>query len=720
METSSQFSPPAAPQIRKVETTDTSVKLTWDAQKKLTGYELQYRKHGTDEWTPWTPPDKNDTEATIGGLTIDTKYDFKLTAINTDYKGPEPTEATTEMTASTQPDTPVLKVAGETYNSVTLKWTKQDNWSGYTLQYSSDGGENWEDVSITIPADAEECTVLGLNPSTLYKFKLTAKGSNGGSADSEPVNATTLGVAPDEPTGFTQTNVTENSVTLSWNEQSDVKGYVVQYRRTSDTNWTKYVTPGNESDEFSTTATSITVSGLVSNTTYEFQLLAINDDGQSATRLPQTVTTNGAKPDKPEHFSVDATTTSSITLTWTGQSGLNGYTLEYKASSDSTWHVYINSPSAAATSVTVNGLKSATKYEFRLTAKNNQGDSEKAYLEEDAKTKPAAADMVAGQYQSPDSVSAEVTTDKESTSVTVKWTASPNAPPSAVYVVQYRVYGTTKWKSVTVKGGELEKELKLASGKTYEFQVYAKGEKNGMVQSEATGAKQKMVSTWAVLKAASLAAPKATELPDGFKSQEQIAVKVKNFSGNALSSALVDTLKVCYTDKANGVKTEVVLKLSSDGWKSDGDVGNVTFENGIIVISGLPWSHKYKVDVQFSMNKSATSKKPTTKTFSTTKANWSSPVSNIQQTASGSGVTWDPAKDDKGTLATDYTVKAYIWTGTKYKVAKKVTVKSVNTISFANLKPGTYFVTVTANKNTDHVAGIEAEVSNSSPTVVVV
>jgi hypothetical protein len=696
--------------------TSTSVTLSWTKPSKVTGYTLEYRKSTDSDWTTWTPaPAADATEITVTGLTANTAYNFRLTATNTvGAPASSTTNATTKVAALQG-----FHSTSATTNSVTLVWSKQSGVAGYKLEYSDDGGKNWKRQ--TVAADAETATVTGLTPATQYMFRLTATTTGG--AESEPATTTarTIGIAPTEPTGFKVTSVTQDSVSLAWNTQSGVTEYKLQYRRNVDTNWTDAGTlPASQA--------AMTVNGLDPNMTYEFQITAINAEGQTTSRL-SNVRTEGAKPAQPDRFSGTATT-SSITLTWTKQSDLNGYTLEYRASSASTWTKYPGLISASATSVTLNGLKSATKYEFRLTAENNQGNSEPARLEgtDGVWTKYTAADIVPGTpYQPPHNVEAALKEGYAATTAIVTWEATPQANSKTAYVVQYREAGTSKWKSVTVKSsvtsGTLSKELKLASGKTYEIQVYVKGEKGGLSQSNAA-LFAGTVRTWAVLKAASLSTLKAAELAalGDFQSQSQIAMKVKNFAGNAVSSVPVNALTVTYKSQYSAA-TEVKFTLDNGVWTSDH--GNVTFENGIIWIKDLELKTKYTVTAQFSNTvpgREAMAKSASKKSVSTTKANWTTPALNIQAAVAVSDVNveWDAAKDDFNASAMSYTVKAYVFTGTKYKVAKKVTVKyGMTSAVLSNLKPGTYFLTVTANKDSLHEAGLEAAVTNASPSVTV-
>jgi hypothetical protein len=57
------------------------------------------------------------------------------------------------------------------------------------------------------------------------------------------------------------------------------------------------------------------------------------------------------------------------------QSGLTGFTLEYKTANASSWSVYRSDISGLATSINVAGLAAGTEYNFRLKAKNDVGTS---------------------------------------------------------------------------------------------------------------------------------------------------------------------------------------------------------------------------------------------------------------------------------------------------------------------------------------------------------
>lgn len=81
-----------------------------------------------------------------------------------------------------------------------------------------------------------------------------------------------------KPGNLSVNSITSNSATISWTAPSgDVTGYVYQYKKATDEAW---------SAEASTTATSVTLSGLIVNTDYNFRVKTkYNDNGECESPL---------------------------------------------------------------------------------------------------------------------------------------------------------------------------------------------------------------------------------------------------------------------------------------------------------------------------------------------------------------------------------------------------------------------------------------------------
>ncbi|GHT10221.1 hypothetical protein FACS1894170_01990 [Planctomycetales bacterium] len=535
-------------------------------------------------------------------------------------------------------------------------------------------------------------------------------------------------LSPATPTGLTAGTITATTISLSWT--AGATSYTLQYK-TGDGEWS--------SANVTITGTSAIVTGLTAETAYQFRVNATDAGGTSgwSDEVGATTTAMPAVPTTPPNFKATTITWDSVTLSWTAVAGAADYVLQYKTGNGDWVDVETEyEVNGTMVTVTVTDLTAGTYY-FRLAATNEGGDSSLAA------TNATTTLTSASKQQPPNNVKVDVTEGKETKSATVTWTAPAGATDKTVYVIQYREANGGKWKSVSVKATNkagLTKDLTLKAGTEYEFQMYVKGVKNGLGASEVISAGT--VRIYAVIPAATLTTLTAAELRKlgDFYSQEEVAVKVKNLIGtNAIGTAKksveVDTLTVTYTwgktkaDKIDNLET-VTLSYADGVWTSSAVITQadgitweyVNFGDGIIWIMRLPEPHTaYTVTVRFSnltKGSEAASAKATSKALSTTKANWTEPP-EVDAEATGTSVTvyWSTAEDDDRNEASSYTVKAYIWTGTKYKAVKKVTVKVKSdddepSVKLKKLKLGDYFITVTANADKTHVAGIEEAVDD--------
>jgi chitodextrinase len=89
-------------------------------------------------------------------------------------------------------------------------------------------------------------------------------------------------VIPSVPSGLSSSNVTSNSVTLSWNASTAGPSCTIQYRVFQN---------GAQINQVS--GTSVTISGLASSTTFSFSVGSIDQAGSSAPSAPISVTTLG-------------------------------------------------------------------------------------------------------------------------------------------------------------------------------------------------------------------------------------------------------------------------------------------------------------------------------------------------------------------------------------------------------------------------------------------
>jgi len=180
-------------------------------------------------------------------------------------------------------------------------------------------------------------------------------------------------IVPTAPTNLVATpNVSEMG--LTWTAASPRTGtplldYVVQYKKTADTDWKNF------SDGIGLT-TSATITGLTANTEYEFRVFARNtarEDGE-VSAIIKKITNNALAPKAPTNL-VAGVANRQINLSWTasntnGGSAIKDYIVEFRPSNGGQWQTF-NDGIRATTTADVTGLTNDIRYDFRVKAENS-------------------------------------------------------------------------------------------------------------------------------------------------------------------------------------------------------------------------------------------------------------------------------------------------------------------------------------------------------------
>ncbi len=172
---------------------------------------------------------------------------------------------------------------------------------------------------------------------------------------------TSLGCTPPSggactaPTGLASSGITTSTATVSWGAASGAVSYNLQYRVNGNATWTTV----------SNATTSKSLTGLVANTIYNYQVQTVCASSTSAYSAASNFTTLSATScGTPAGLSASSVTTSGATLNWAAVSGASSYNVQYRIVGSATW----TSTTSATTSKAVAALAASSNYEFQVQA----------------------------------------------------------------------------------------------------------------------------------------------------------------------------------------------------------------------------------------------------------------------------------------------------------------------------------------------------------------
>ena len=189
---------------------------------------------------------------------------------------------------------PWLYMARRGNASLTAYWNYREDHSDYAsidVQYRVKG-TSWADTNIVSASpDLDDGrrgspmashTITGLTNGTTYEVRVRARNSEGTGPWSRQVREGTPVAPPGAPTGVVATAQYAGSLTISWTAPSnDVTSYHLRYRESGTSDWLKYGVPGR--DEWKDVpGTSVLVSSLTREATYDVQVRALIDDSTGA------------------------------------------------------------------------------------------------------------------------------------------------------------------------------------------------------------------------------------------------------------------------------------------------------------------------------------------------------------------------------------------------------------------------------------------------------
>ncbi len=422
------------------------IDLSWtaptnDGGSPITGYTVDIRTVTPQAYVRFD--ETTSTSYRVTGLNHSTQYRIVVRARNNRGSGIS-TSITATTTAATSPDAPTGVTATATgRTTIEVSWTLPVETGGSPISAGQIGvsrNGTTDDGFIGVSPGALSATDKGLQPNTIYYYRIRLQNSEGVSPWSDYVSATTDAVsAPGAPTGLTAAASGLNSHVLTWTAPADdggaaITSYVVEESNTGTGTWSVLIPAnrGNAVPRFSKPVSPGTI-------TY-YRVKAHNSVGtgppSNAVRARAKVVT---APAAPTGLTATADGPSVIHLRWTapsntGNAAITGYRIESFWLGGGFWIDVTRNTQSTATTYMHTGLTANTKLYYRVSAINTAGTG-------GASSSVSATTTAATAPAAPTELTA--TADGQ-TAINLRWTAPINTGGAAIkgYQIESSPTGT--------------------------------------------------------------------------------------------------------------------------------------------------------------------------------------------------------------------------------------------------------------------------------------
>ncbi|XP_047102318.1 twitchin isoform X3 [Schistocerca piceifrons] len=475
------------------------VKVKWEKPEdnggtEVTGYVLEKMDLDTGRWIPAgeVGPDKN--TFTFDGLTPKKKYKFRVKAVNKEGES-EPLETEGTILAKNPYDEPGRPGKPEIFDydnkSVSLKWAKPESDGGrpithYTIEMKDKFSVDWVEVCKTQDSTCE-AKVEDLKERMVYQFRVRAHNKAGASEPSEP----------------TDTHVCKHKHLKPRIDRTTFKSVTIKAGRTHKwsvdisgepppaVTWlwkdsVKLVPTEKIKIDNVDYHTDFTIINAVRRDTGKYTLIAENASGKDQETVELTVLGKPSAPQGP--LEVKDVTKTSAKVKWQkpeddGGCPIKEYEVEKMDLATGKWVRVGRVPGDRENpEMEITGLEPGAEYKFRVTAVNDEGDSEPLVTEKGTIAK--------NPFDEPTAPGTPEITDYDNESVDLKWTKpeSDGGAPIEKYIIEKKDRFKPDWeKAIEVPGDQLTAKVPdLKERAEYQFRVVAVNKAGPSPASEPT------------------------------------------------------------------------------------------------------------------------------------------------------------------------------------------------------------------------------------------
>lgn len=316
------------------------------------------------------------------------------------------------------------------------KWLKVTGAKAYSIDYKTSASSNW--IHLLTTTDTFY-SFSKLSPGTAYDWRVKTICTTDSSATSQ-VSFTTIASCK-AVSGLVTSTITTKSAHLKWTSVLGSKGYILQYKLTSGTNWLPLLT---------TTDSSYDISGLSAGTGYDWRVISICSI-DTAQAVGSSFVTVSPCPTVSGLNTKNITLTSAI-LTWLNVKGNTGFTIEYKTKAATSW---VSGGTTTDTFLNLSSLQNGTDYVWRVRSNcryDSSGFSNASFTTLStclAPTKLSSGNITAN-------------------TVSFKWAAVKGA---ISYTFEYKTSVSSTWIGSTILTDTFYNLGSLTPGTTYDWHV---------------------------------------------------------------------------------------------------------------------------------------------------------------------------------------------------------------------------------------------------------